>query len=122
MDEDKRSQRPDDNLDEELAKQLQAEEENAEDASGEEEGEEEHDQGLAGLSQDELKMFEQITKENMRAHLAEAVAHKKANNYDRALQILKIILMKGEALHGDPMHYDLAICYYSMGSQLLSNR
>lgn len=123
MDEDKPSQQKQhDDLDEELAKQLQAEEENGEDASGEEESEEEEEGGLAQLNEEEMKLFEQVSKENMRTFLAEAMAYKKAGNYNKALQILKVILTKGEVLYGDAMHYELAVYYYSMGMVCFSNR
>lgn len=123
MDEDKPSQQQrNDELDEELAKQLQAEEENAEDASGEEESAEDEEGGIAQLNEEELKMFEQVSKENMRTFLAEAMAYKKAGNYNKALQILKVILTKGEVIFGDPMHYELAVYYYSMGMIGFSTR
>lgn len=95
---------------EDMLAEIQAAE--AVDQEGEEEDVEESVEGLDGEDQ---KIYEAITKENMKQYLAEATAFKMNKNYERACQIIKLLLMKGEAIYGDPLHFDLVTYYYMMG-------
>lgn len=98
--------------DEEILEEIQA----AEDQGiEEEEGIEEELNSVDQLSEEDQKIYEAITKDNMKTYLAEATAYKVNKNYERACQIIKIILMKGEAIYKDPLHTDLVSYYYMMG-------
>lgn len=95
---------------EEMLAEIQA----AEDIDGEGEEETEED-SLDQLDEEDQKIYEAITKENMRNYLAEATAFRMNKNFNRACQILKIILSKGEVLYGSALHIELATYYYMMG-------
>ena len=101
-------------------KKLTPEELDRELAAGEEldEGEEEEELEEE-LDEESAKIYEGITKDNMRSHLAEATAFKMAHNYEKACLILKMLIRKGEQLYGDPLHPELASYYYMMGDFLM---
>jgi hypothetical protein len=96
---------------EEILEEVQAAE--AAEQGQEEEGEED---SIEQLDEADQKIYEAISKENMKEYLAEATAYKVNKNYERACQIIKLILMKAEALYKDPLHIDLVSYYYMMGS------
>jgi hypothetical protein len=95
---------------EEMLEEIQAAE-----AVEHDEGEEEEADSLEQLDEADQKIYEAITKENMKDYLAEATAYKVNRNYERACQILKLLLMKGEAIYNDPLHIDMVSYYYMMG-------
>ena len=100
---------------EEFLKEIQAAEEAGEhEEDGEAEGEEEQDE-VDELDEEETKIYESITKENMKGYLAEATAYKLNSNYEKACRLLKLVILKGETLLGDALHHELATYYYAMG-------
>lgn len=95
---------------EEILEEIQAAEE-----ADHDEGEGAEEEGSEQLDEADQKIYEAITKDNMKEFLAEATAYKVNKNFERACQIIKLILMKGEAIYKDPLHIDLVSYYYMMG-------
>jgi tetratricopeptide (TPR) repeat protein len=99
-------------LQEEIDREIAAAEEQSEGGEEEEETEEE-------LTEEDQKIVDAITKENMRDYLAEATAYKVVGNYEQACHLLKLVIHKGEQIYGDALHPELASYYYMIGDFLM---